>query len=596
MLKKTLIGLCLFAAWSGSAAQTEENPQVTDSLLTQEPTDSARLVETLAELEAAQVREKELRMEMEELRMATIISDSLAKVAQKRRVDSLRMITKGVPVIVEDDTLFIIYARQGGLLPQARAKNAEKAILELGKTLGLKPDSLYIESTDIRTDLMFGDKLITSFTDQDGLWANCSRDELAALHRPVVVEKLKALQREYGLMRILTRILYLIILFAVQGGLIWGTLRLYRRLKQRIERLLDTKLKPITFHDYEFLDTRKQVTVLMFGASLLRYLVIAIQLFISIPILFSIFPQTKGLAYKIFSYIWNPVREIAGDVVAYTPKLFTIIVIWLAVRYLVKGVKYLAGEIEAEKLKLSGFYPDWAQPSFQIIRFLLYAFMIAMIYPYLPNSDSGIFQGVSVFVGLIVSLGSSNVIGNIIAGMVITYMRPFKIGDRIKLNDTVGNVIEKTPFVTRIRTPKNEIVTIPNSFVMSSHTINYSSSARNYGLILHTEVEYGYDVPWELAHACLMEAAKRTDEVLQDPPPFVLQTALAELSPVYQINVYIKDANKIPRIFSDLHRNIQDTASESGIEIATVRLISTRSEPTPAVPRRPWPFNPPWKA
>jgi small-conductance mechanosensitive channel len=596
MLKKTLIGLCLFAAWSGVMAQTEDSLQVVDTLLVEEPTDSARLAETLVELEAAQVRERELRMEMEELRMATIISDSLAKVEQKKRVDSLRMITKGSPVIVEGDTLFVIYARQGGLLPEARARNVEQAVLELGKTLGLKPDSLYVESTDIRTDLMFGGQVVASFTDQDGLWANCSRDELAAAQRPVLVEKLKALQREYGLMRILTRILWLILLFVVQGGLIWGTLLLYRRLKQRIERLLGTKLKPITFHDYEFLDTRKQVTVLMFGASLLRYIIIAIQLFISIPILFSIFPQTKGLAYKIFSYVWNPVREIAGDIVAYTPKLFTIIVIWLSIRYLVKGVKYLAGEIESEKLKISGFYPDWAQPSFQIVRFLLYAFMIAMIYPYLPNSDSGIFQGVSVFVGLIVSLGSSNVIGNIIAGMVITYMRPFKIGDRIKLNDTVGNVIEKTPFVTRIRTPKNEIVTIPNSFVMSSHTINYSSSARNYGLILHTEVEYGYDVPWELAHACLMEAARRTDEVLQDPPPFVLQTALAELSPVYQINVYIKDANKIPRIFSDLHRNIQDTASESGIEIATVRLISTRSEQNPAVPRRPWPFNPPWKA
>jgi small-conductance mechanosensitive channel len=164
---------------------------------------------------------------------------------------------------------------------------------------------------------------------------------------------------------------------------------------------------------------------------------------------------------------------------------------------LIKGVEYIAGEIESEKLKITGFYPDWAQPTFNIIRFLLYVFMIAMIYPYLPGSNSGVFQGISVFVGLIVSLGSSTAIANIIAGLVITYMRPFRIGDRIKLGETEGNVIEKTPFVTRIRTPKNEVVTIPNSFIMSSHTTNYSSSARDYGLIIHSKVTFGYEVPKE---------------------------------------------------------------------------------------------------
>ncbi len=151
------------------------------------------------------------------------------------------------------------------------------------------------------------------------------------------------------------------------------------------------------------------------------------------------------------------------DIIDYVPNLFTIVVIWYAVKYLVRMVLYLAREIEAGRLKFNGFYPDWAMPTFHIVRFLLYAFMIAMIYPYLPGSDSGVFQGISVFVGLIVSLGSSTVIGNIIAGLVITYMRPFKMGDRIKLNDTTGDIIEKTPLVTRIRTPKNEVVTVPNS-------------------------------------------------------------------------------------------------------------------------------------
>ena len=202
--------------------------------------------------------------------------------------------------------------------------------------------------------------------------------------------------------------------------------------------------------------------------------------------------------------------------------------------------------------------------------------MVAMIYPYLPGSDTGVFQGISVFVGLIVSLGSSTVIGNIIAGMVITYMRPFHRGDRIKFNDTVGDIIEKTPLVTRLRTPKNEIVTVPNSFIMSSQSINYSTSARDYGLILHSEVTIGYDVPWRLVHKLLIEAALDTKGVLHDPKPFVLETGLNDWYPVYQINAYTREAQRMSAIYSELFQNIQDHFNEAGVEIMSPTYIATR--------------------
>ncbi|RHJ54054.1 mechanosensitive ion channel family protein [Bacteroides sp. AM10-21B] len=537
------------------------------------------------ELEAARLNEANLRMEMEQLKLASYAADSVKHLQQRQRIDSLRKVTPGVPVVVEGDTLFYLYAKRGGHTPQQRAEMDAAAILELGKRFNLRPDSLYMESSDIVTDLMYGNKVIASFIDQDGLWENCTRDQLAAHNRKVIVDKLKEMKDEHSLWQLGKRILYFILVLVGQYFLFRLTIWLFKKLKVRIQKLKDTKLKPFSIQDYELLDTQKQVNLLIFLSNLLRYVIMLLQLLLTVPLLFSIFPQTKSLAYQLFSYIWIPVKSIFTSVIEYIPNLFTIFVIWYAVKYLVRFVHYLANEVKSERLKIRGFYSDWAEPTFHIIRFLLYAFMIAMIYPYLPGSKSGVFQGISVFVGLIVSLGSSTVIGNIIAGLVITYMRPFKLGDRIQLNETTGNVIEKTPLVTRIRTPKNEVVTIPNSFIMSSHTVNYSASAREYGLIIHSEVSIGYDVPWRQTHQLLIEAALNTPGVVDDPRPFVLETSLSDWYPVYQVNAYIKEADRLAQIYSDLHQNIQDRFNEAGIEIMSPHYIATRDGSESTIPK-----------
>ena len=515
--------------------------------------DSIQLSLVRQELETARLNEANLRMEMEQMKLAGYAADSVKLALQKQRIDSLRTVTPGIPVVVEKDTLFYLYAKRGGHTPQQRAKDVSNVIEALGTRFNLRPDSVYLESTDIVTDLMYGEKVIISFTDQDALWENCTRDQLAASKRHVVVDKLKAMQKEHSLWQLGKRILYFILVLVGQFFLFKFTNWLFRKLKLRIQKLKDTKLKPISIQDYELLDTQKQVNLLVFVANLVRYVVMLLQLLLTVPLLFSIFPQTKSLAYTLFSYIWNPIKVILNGIADYIPNLFTIFVICYAVKY--------------------------------IVRFLLYAFMIAMIYPYLPGSKSGVFQGISVFVGLIVSLGSSTVIGNIIAGLVITYMRPFKLGDRIKLNDTTGNIIEKTPLVTRIRTPKNEVVTIPNSFIMSSHTVNYSQSAREYGLIIHSEVSIGYDVPWRKTHQLLIEAALNTPGVIDDPRPFVLETSLQDYYPVYQVNAYIRDANSLSQIYSDLHQNIQDAFNEAGIEIMSPHYIATRDGSETTIPK-----------
>lgn len=546
--------------------------------------DSADWSKLKQELENSRLNEANLRMEIEQMKLRRHAEDSVKLAQQRIRIDSLRKVTPGVPVVVEGDTLYYIFAKRGGHTPQQRAEMNATAILETGKKINVQPDSVYIDNSDFVTDVMYGNKVLASFTDKDGLWENCTRDELAAYKRGIIVNKLKMMKDEHRLWRTGKRILYFILVIFLQYLLLKLTNWVFYKLKNRIQNLKNTRLKAISIQNYELLNTQKQVNLLVFLANAIRYAMILLLLILTVPLLFSIFPQTKGLAYQLFSYIWTPIKSILSGIVSYIPNLFTIFVIWLTVKYLVKLIRYLANEIKTEQLKIHGFYPDWAMPTFNIARFLLYAFMIAMIYPYLPGADSGVFQGISVFVGLIVSLGSSTMIGNVIAGLVITYMRPFKLGDRIKLNDTVGNVIEKTPLVTRIRTPKNEVVTIPNSFIMSSHTVNFSQSAHEYGLIIHSEVSIGYDVPWRKVHQLLIEAALNTPGVVDDPRPFVLETSLQDYYPVYQINAYIKNANRLAEIYSDLHQNIQDRFNEEGVEIMSPHYIATRDGNESTIP------------
>lgn len=589
----------LSSALHGGAEETAADPEAADTTL--QPTrpgaapdtldadarhrlDSIRMEELALQIQEMKLNEIVLRTELDDVRHSNAAADSLKREAQRHRIDSLRSLTPGVPVVVDDDTLFTLYAKRGGHTPHDRAEDIRALILKIGKSHSLRTDSVHVYDSEYVSDIMYGQKVIISITDQDALWQNTTRIELAQRYRPVIEAKILALKKENSFLQILKRAALFLLVLAAQYLLLRFTNYLFKKLRRRIIWLKQHKLKSIKIRDYEFLDTHRQGRVLMFLSTLVRYLVLLIQLMISVPILFAIFPQTENLAMRILSYMLEPVKMIFRSVAEYIPNLFIILVIYYCIKYIIKGLQYIANEIESERLKITGFYPDWAQPTFNIIRFLLYAFMIAMIYPYLPGSNSGVFQGISVFVGLIISLGSSTVIGNIIAGLVITYMRPFKVGDRIQLNDTTGSVIEKTPFVTRIRTPKNEIVTIPNSFIMSSHTTNYSVSARQYGLIIHSTVTIGYDAPWREVHQLLIDSALATPGVSTDPKPFVLETELSDYYPCYQINAYIRDADKLAQIYSDLHQQIQDHFNEAGIEIMSPHYHAHRDGNASTIP------------
>ncbi len=538
--------------------------------------DSVRLREMELQIQEMKLNEIMLRTELDNALNRNHLADSLKHDRQRHLVDSLRAVTPGVPVVIEEDTLFRLYAAMGGYSAADRADMVTEALMRIGKERRLSRDSVYTLDNDSYIDIMYGSKVLMSVTEQDALWQGTTPKELAELYAPLLARKITYLKDENSFWQIVRRATLFVLVLVGQYLIFRLVNYLFRRLRRQIIRFKQHHLKPLIIRDYELLNKKRLCRLLLFASNVVRILVLIIVLILTVPILFSIFPQTEDLALTIFSYILTPVKMVLKSVIEYIPNLFIIAVIWYCVRYIIKGLRYIAEEIHNERLKISGFYPDWARPTFNIIRFMLYAFMIAMIYPYLPGSQSGVFQGISVFVGLIVSLGSSTVISNFIAGFVITYMRPFRPGDFIKVKETVGHVIEKTPFVTRLRTIKNEVVTIPNSFIMSADTVNYSLSAQRYGLIIHTTMTMGYDTPWRKVHKLLIEAALATPGVLPHPRPFVLETELNDNYMCYQINAYVSDADHLPERTSDLLQNIQDYFHSAGIELIAPHYYATR--------------------
>ena len=348
--------------------------------------------------------------------------------------------------------------------------------------------------------------------------------------------------------------------------LIW---LLFKLISKHVSANAHARIKPLIINKMRLL-TAKQIThFIIFLLRILKYIVTIIWLFISIPVIFSFFPQTQGLAHALYELIFNPLRNIGLAIVRYIPNLFTIIIILVITRYVLRGLKFFSDRITHNKLKIQGFHHEWAHPTFNIIRFLIYAFTIAMIFPYLPGSDSRVFQGVSVLIGIIFSVGSSTAIGNLVAGLVITYMRPFKVGDCIQIKENIGFVVEKNLMVVRIKTHKNEYITFPNLQVLQTSVINYNTSSDEdeEGLILNAEITFNYATSWRTVHEILIEAALKTSSVLHRPKPFVLQKALDDFYARYQINCYTKQIDKIPKIYTELFENIQDCFAAHGLDM-----------------------------
>ncbi|WP_394775333.1 mechanosensitive ion channel family protein [Flavobacterium sp.] len=494
---------------------------------------------------------------------------------------------KAYPVAPFKDTLFYVYNKVGSFSAENRAKAITGKIKSLYENDLFKSDSLKIIPSDISLDIVYkGDLILMSVLNADAKVENKSVPEIArrnfnAIKKAVISQNLNysLFPKRLGFTALLILILSIVLFLASK---IFGKIKSYFASKR------ERYFKGFTYNNINVLTPEKQEFVAMRIIGIIKIITLILIIYSTLPVLFNIFPSTQAYTTTILKWTLTPIKSAVMGFVDFLPNLFTIIVIILIFRYTLKIIKFFVDEINKENIKVNGFYSDWAKPTFNIIRFLAYAFMLVVIFPYLPGSDSPIFKGVSVFVGILFSLGSSNAIANMVAGLVITYMRPFKIGDFIKIGDVSGEVIEKTALVTRIRTPKFEDITIPNSTVLSSTSTNYSSNTKqdNNGLLIHTTVTIGYDVPWAAIYKALIEAALNTEMVEKTPIPFVLQTSLDDFYVSYQINVYTKQPKKQPLIYSSLHQNIQDSFNAAGIEIMSPHYNAVRDGNTTTIPER----------
>ncbi|GAB5526906.1 MAG: mechanosensitive ion channel [Roseivirga sp.] len=498
-------------------------------------------------------------------------------------------IPQGLP-ITSDSSIYIYE----GIGPYSLEKRAARlsANLKALKTEQVDLSSLSVSSGELVDDIICADRLIMSISDADAEALGLSRKGTADYYMSLIVEYTEKKEKEP--LNIQSLLINIGIAIIIVGLFLFGLKyfnRLFRLLYLKIHGQQGKRLKGLKMKNYELLTEEKMVLFTVYAAKIIRIALLVVIVYLLLPVLFSLFPWTRGIATTLFGYVLDPLKTIGSNALAFIPNLLTIAVIWFVARYIIKLLEFFKEEVARGRLELKGFYPEWAKPTFNIMKILVIALTFVGIWPLLPMSDSEIFKGVSTFIGLLVALGGAGAISNVIAGLLITYMRSFKIGDRVKIGDVIGDVKEKSLLNTRVKTIKNEIITIPNSQMLNSHTINYTTANDEDGLILHTTITLGYDVPWRTVHKVLIDAAMSTEFVKKLPKPYVLQTSLDDFYVSYQLNARTREIHKMAKIYSELHQNIQDKCNEAGIEILSPHYGAQRDGNHSTIPQEHLPEN-----
>lgn len=486
------------------------------------------------------------------------------------------------------DGRVILKVRGTSTFPAARrAAEIREQILAAAKDQSIPDDAVIAKAQEDRTLLIAGDRLLFDLFDADAEIEGISRELVAETKQRLLNEAIADYRRDRSARVLLTKSAYALATILIAVGLIFGFRKGLRSLSGILDQHLQARIEDLEAKSARFIRSQ-QLFAILHGLLRAAYVVLVVlTLYFSLDFILGLFPWTRGFATSLFGLILNPLQEMGEGLLATIPDLFWLAVLYFVARYILGLMQVFFRGIESGSVKLASFERDWAWPTYRILRLVVVIFALVMAYPHIPGSDSAAFKGISVLLGLVISLGSTSIIGNIIAGYSLTYRRPFKIGDWIKINDTVGEVTEIRVLTTRLRSRKNEEVVIPNTSVLNGEVVNYSTRAREQGLILHTTVGIGYETPWRQVDAMLKLAAARTPGLLQEPEPFVLKTALADFAVTYELNVHCAEPMSMPKLYTALHENILDVFNEYDVAIMTPAYEADTPEPK-LVPKDRW--------
>ena len=492
------------------------------------------------------------------------------------------------PVVVDGHVLFRV--RGVTAFPAAeRAATIAQRIRAVAADAAISPNALHLVANEHWTEIVAGTNSIMGVFDADAAaeGPGFSRQALAQIylnHISSTLQKYRAERAPAELARNAFRIagwtlLLLLVEFAMFASLRWLTVRIGQRYDSAIEQIETGTFRLIR---------AESIWVVMRFAARIFALVAGLAIFyVYLHIALDYLPWTRALSSDLRSLTVAPLLGLARKSLAAIPRLLVIVVIVAVARYIVRLARFFFSAIESGAIKFSGFETEWSKPTYNIVRMLIIAFAAMVCYPYFPGSRSEAFKGITIFLGVLFSLGSSSLLSNIIAGYTMAYRRAFRVGDRIKVGDLMGDVAQIGLMVTHMRSLKNEELVVPNSLILNSNVINYSSLGRSQGLILHTAVGIGYETPWRQVEAMLLMAAERTPGLLREPAPFVLQLSLTDFAVTYELNVYCDQPGEMDRLYTELHRCVLDVFNEYSVQIMTPAYIADPAEPK-VVPPEQW--------
>jgi small-conductance mechanosensitive channel len=476
---------------------------------------------------------------------------------------------------------------------ERRAREIAKRIESLAQDPTYDAKTLRIEDADTWHQVLphEGGKPIFRVLEADAEFEGVLRAVLAQTLVTSIAESIDDYRHDHKPAVLVKNAVYalasMVLLTALLFGVFWG----FRRLDGFLEGRIKLHTKKLETQSKRIFRGEQLLGVLHGALRILRLLVVIFLVYACANFVLSLFPQTRYAAHTLFQFVFAPLDDMAKAFINFIPDLVFLVAVFFIARYSLKLARGVFTAIDNKRLQIKGFEPEWGLPTYRLVRIGLIIFALVIAYPFIPGSESAAFKGISVLLGLLFSLGSTSVISNVIAGYTMTYRRAFRIGDRVKIGDTVGDVREMRVLVTHLRTPKNEEVVIPNSTILNGEVTNYSTMARDQGLILHTTIGIGYDVPWRQVEAMLLLAAGRTEGLLKDPKPFIRQKSLADFAVNYELNAYCGDASQMMELYTEMHRNIQDVFNENGVQIMSPAYEADPAEPK-IVPKERWHTSP----